>query len=106
MADLQLELYVVGQSPSSQAAIENLRAICDGVLAGRCHVRIVDVLDEPDAAEQANILATPTLIKRAPVPVRRIIGDLSVTRDVLDGLDLNREEPATGEDPTHGGSAP
>jgi circadian clock protein KaiB len=105
MADLRLELYVVGRSPSSQAAIENLRAICNGALAGRCDVQIVDVLDHPDAAEAANILATPTLIRRAPLPVRRIIGDLSITRDVLDGLEVDREDPETSEDPTHGGSA-
>ena len=87
MADLQLELYVAGQSPNSLAALDNLRRLCAHELVGRCDVRIVDILEEPGAAEAANILATPTLIKRAPPPLRRIIGDLSNTEIVLQGLD-------------------
>lgn len=88
MSDLLLELYVVGLSRHSQAAIANLRRICEIDLPGRCSVQVVDILENPEAAEEANILATPTLIKRSPPPVRRIVGDLSNTRLVVDSLDF------------------
>jgi len=95
MAELRLELYVAGQSRNSQAAISNLRRLCERELAGRCDVLVVDVLEDPDAAEAGNIVATPTLIKRAPPPVRRIVGDLSQTEAVLDGLDFERDGGTT-----------
>ncbi len=93
MAELQLELYIAGQSRNSLVALDNLRRLCERELAGRCDLRVVDILEEPAAAEAANILATPTLIKRAPPPLRRIIGDLSMTRTVLDGLDFEETRP-------------
>jgi circadian clock protein KaiB len=86
-ADLRLELYIVGHSRSSQTAVTNLRRICEHELLGRCDLHIIDVLEQPDAAEAANIIATPTLIRRAPLPVRRIVGDLSLTESVLETLD-------------------
>lgn len=89
MSNLQLELYVTGRSMRSEAAISNLERILAGSrLEGRYQLVIVDVLDQPDAAEAANIVATPTLIRRSPAPVRRLVGDLSPTQAVLFGLGL------------------
>lgn len=86
MSRVRLELYVAGHSSNSEAAVANLRRLCAEDLAGRCDLEIVDILEAPDAAEAAHILVTPTLIRRAPLPVRRIIGDLSERRTVLDHL--------------------
>jgi circadian clock protein KaiB len=95
MADLRLELYIAGQSRNSQTALTNLRRLCDHEFAGRCDVLVVDVLEDPEAAESANVLATPTLIKRAPPPLRRIVGDLSQTQVVLRGLDFHGDRDMT-----------
>lgn len=88
---IALELYVVGQSARSITAIRNLERICRERLPGRVTVTIVDVLDHPEAAESANIIATPTLIRRSPAPVRRFVGDLSATDVVLHGLGIEDE---------------
>lgn len=97
METLQLELYIVGPSARSQAAVANLDRICRGLPGGRCRVTIVDVLEHPEAAETANIVATPTLIRRAPAPVRRLVGDLSRTDTVLRGLGLGPDPVTAGE---------
>lgn len=86
MSILRLELYVAGHSSNSESAIANLRRLCAEDLAGRCELEIFDILETPEAAEAANILVTPTLIRRVPLPVRRIIGDLSERQTVLDHL--------------------
>lgn len=86
MPTLHLELYVVRHSPNSQTAIANIRHVCEEHFAGRCTLEIIDIVEAPWAAEAANILVTPTLIRRQPLPVRRIIGDLSERRIVLDHL--------------------
>jgi circadian clock protein KaiB len=86
MAAVRLELYIVGATRNSQTAMANLRRLCDQQLDDRYELVIVDVLENPDAAEAANIVATPTLIRRAPLPVRRIVGDLSLTEAVLDTI--------------------
>jgi len=83
-----LKLYVTGQTPRSVRAIANLRRICKEELGGRYELIIVDILERPQLAEDERILATPTLIKELPPPVRRIIGDLSAAEKVLLGLDL------------------
>jgi len=83
-----LKLYVTGQTPRSQQAIDNLRGILEGELAGRYELEIIDVLEKPQLAEDEKILATPTLIKELPPPLRRVIGDLSDRDQVLLGLDL------------------
>lgn len=72
-----LKLYVTGQTPRSVRAIVNLRDICESEWPDRYEIVIIDVLERPQLAEEARILATPTLIKELPPPVRRIIGDLS-----------------------------
>ncbi|MFI5256305.1 MAG: circadian clock KaiB family protein [Gemmatimonadales bacterium] len=84
-----LTLYVTGSSPRAELAIANLRRICDQDLGGRYELHIVDVLEHPQAAEDEKILATPTLIKKLPLPLRRVIGDLSDKQKVLFGLEVN-----------------
>ena len=88
MSEYKLRLYVTGKTSRSERAIENLRKICESELKGDYTLEIVDVLERPQLAEEEKILATPTLIKELPVPIRRIIGDLSDTEKVLLGLDL------------------
>ncbi|MFP4435813.1 MAG: circadian clock protein KaiB [Chloroflexaceae bacterium] len=85
-----LRLYITGQTPKSERAIENLRRICEDELDGQYQMVIIDVLERPQLAEDEKILATPTLIKELPPPLRRIIGDLSDTEKVLLGLELRR----------------
>ncbi len=83
-----LKLYVTGSSPRTRQAIENLQRICEQELQGRYELDIVDVLEHPQAAEDDRILATPTLIKQLPLPLRRVIGDLSDREKVLLGLEV------------------
>ena len=83
-----LKLYITGQTPNSQKAIENLEKILAMELNGAYSLEVIDVLKRPKLAEEDKILATPTLIKVLPPPVRKIIGDLSDIEKVLLGLDL------------------
>ena len=83
-----LRLYVAGQTPKSMAAFANLKRICDGHMAGKYHIEIVDLLKDPALARGDQILAIPTLVRRLPQPIRKIIGDLSNTERVLVGLDV------------------
>jgi len=83
-----LTLYVTGTSPRTKIAIDNLSRICAGELDGRYELEIVDVLENPQRAEDEKILATPTLIKQLPPPLRRVIGDLSDKDKVLLGLEV------------------
>lgn len=92
MTKFRLRLYITGRTPQSQRAIDNLRSICEAELAGDYDVEVIDVLEHPSLAENEKILATPTLVKRLPEPVRKIIGDLSDRERVLLGLDLERLE--------------
>lgn len=84
-----LKLFVTGRTPRAEQAIVNLQRICENELGGRYEVLIIDVRERPELAEQAKILATPTLIKELPLPIRRIIGDLSDKEKVLAGLGLH-----------------
>jgi circadian clock protein KaiB len=88
MSKLQLELYVVGQSLKSLSAIDNVRRICNARALGGYELQVIDVVEHPAAAEAANVVATPTLIKVAPPPTRRIIGDLSATDAVMQALGI------------------
>lgn len=90
MMKFKLRLFVTGRTPQSQRAISNLREICESELEGRYEVEVIDVLEHPALAEHEKILATPTLVKRLPEPVRKIIGDLSDRDKVLFGLDLEQ----------------
>jgi circadian clock protein KaiB len=81
-------LYVAGQTPKSLAAIANLNKICDDHLAGRYRIEVIDLLVNPRLAEGDQIIAIPTLVRRLPAPIRKIIGDLSDTEKTLVGLQL------------------
>ena len=83
-----LKLYVTGTSPRAELAIANLRRICDQELQGQYQLEIIDVAEQPQLAEDDKILATPTLIKHLPPPLRRVIGDLSDKGKVLLGLEV------------------
>ena len=83
-----LRLYVAGQTPKSLTAFANLKKICEEHLAGRYKLEVIDLLENPQLAEGDQILAIPTLVRRLPEPVHKIIGDLSNTERVLVGLDL------------------
>ena len=83
-----LRLFVTSASSRTATAIANLQRICEQELAGQYDLEIIDVLEHPDLAETEKILATPTLIKTLPLPLRRVIGDLSDTEKVLLGLEV------------------
>ena len=88
MTKFALKLYVTGQTTKSKRAIANLQQICDEELNGQYTMVVIDILEQPQLAENEKILATPTLIREVPQPLRRIIGDLSNTEKVLMGLDI------------------
>jgi circadian clock protein KaiB len=83
-----LRLYITGQTPRSAASIRNLRDVCDEFLDGRFELQVIDLYQRPELAREAQVVAAPTLIKRLPLPLRRLVGDLSNKNEVLLGLDL------------------
>lgn len=83
-----LRLYVAGQTPKSLSAIANIKKICEENLQGRYELEVIDLYQQPQLAQGDQIIALPTLIKKIPPPLRRIIGDLSDTERVLVGLDI------------------
>ncbi len=84
----ELRLYVAGQTPKSLAAFSNLKRLCEEHLAGKYRIEVIDLLQNPQLARGDQILAIPTLVRKLPEPVKKIIGDLSNTERVLVGLDL------------------
>jgi circadian clock protein KaiB len=88
----ELRLYVAGQTPKSLAAFANLKKICEEHLAGQYHIEVVDLLKKPQLASGDQILAIPTLVRKLPEPIRKIIGDLSDTERVLVGLNLRQQK--------------
>ncbi len=84
-----LRLFVTGSTPRSMRAIENMRRICTEDLQGRYDLQVIDVYQDPQATRELQIIATPTLVKVLPEPLRRIIGDLSDRERVLAGLDIS-----------------
>ena len=92
----QLRLYVAGQTPKSLTAFSNLMKICENHLKSRYSIEVIDLVQQPQLSKGDQILAVPTLVRKLPQPVRKIIGDLSDTERVLVGLDLrladNRDE--------------
>ena len=84
-----LRLYVAGMTPRSARAITNIKTICEELLKGRYSLQVIDIYQQPVLAKGEQIIAVPTLIKRLPLPLRRIIGDLSDRERVLIGLDLS-----------------
>jgi circadian clock protein KaiB len=86
-----LRLYVAGQSPKSLLAFQNLKTLCEEHLLGQYEIEVVDLVEHPSQARSDDILAIPTLVRRMPPPVRKIIGDLSNTERVLVGLRLRTD---------------
>jgi circadian clock protein KaiB len=84
----RLRLYLAGQTPKSIAALANLKRLCDGHLAGRYRIEVVDLVKQPHLARRDDIVVVPTLVRQLPPPIRKIIGDLSNVERVLVGLDV------------------
>ncbi len=89
----ELRLYVAGQTPKCMTAFANLKNLCEQHLANKYRIEIIDLLKNPKLAQGDQILAIPTLVRKLPQPVRKIIGDLSHTERVLVGLDLRPSTP-------------
>jgi len=83
-----LRLYIAGLTPRSQEAIRNVTAICEEHLAGRCDLEVIDIYQNPVLAKGEQIIAAPTLIKKLPLPLRKVIGNMADTEKILVGLDL------------------
>ena len=83
-----LRLFVTGTTPRSLRAIQNIRAICEEKLLGRYRLEVIDIYQHPDLVKPEQVVVTPTLVRKLPLPMRRLIGDLSNTDQVLVGLDL------------------
>ena len=92
----ELRLYVAGKTPRCEEALQNLKRICEEHLRGRFRIEVVDLLENPTLAEGDEILAIPTLVRKLPEPVKKIIGDLSNTERVLVGLQLRPSQPSGG----------
>lgn len=88
----ELRLYVAGQTPKSLAAFANLKKICEEHLAGQYHIEVIDLVKQPQLASGDQILAIPTLVRKLPSPIKKIIGDLSNTERVLVGLDMREDK--------------
>lgn len=84
----ELRLYIAGQTSRSLAALENLKAICEEYLEGRYSIEVIDLREHPQLAKGDQILAVPTLVRKLPEPIRKLVGDLSNTESALVGLDL------------------
>jgi circadian clock protein KaiB len=84
----RLRLYVAGQTPRSLAALHNLRRLCEQHLPNQYEIEVIDVVRHPELARADQIVALPTLVRRVPVPVKRLIGDLSNTERVLSGIEI------------------
>ena len=84
----RFSLFVSGATSRSARAIRNIKAICDKHLAGKYHIEVVDIYQQPDRLSGEQVVAVPTLVKQHPLPVRKFIGDLSNTERVVNGLDL------------------
>jgi circadian clock protein KaiB len=89
-AEWKLRLYVAGQTPKSLAAFANLKRICEEHLAGRYQIEVVDLLKQPELAQMDQIIALPTLVRRLPQPIKRIVGDLSNSERVVVGMNLEK----------------
>lgn len=92
-----LRLYVTGLTQRSAEAITNVRQVCQEQLAGRYDLEVIDISQQPSLARSEQIVATPTLVRKLPLPLRRLIGDLSDTERVLAGLDLKANDHRTAE---------
>ena len=96
LTDYVLTLFVSGASELSARAIENARTICDGYLAGRYHLRVIDIHRDLQLTLTYNVLAAPTLVREAPLPIRRLVGDLSDSAGVLAALEIRSARSPSG----------
>lgn len=87
-----LRLYITGMTPKSTRAIQNIKKICEENLKGRYELEVIDIYQQPMLAKDEQIIATPTLIKKLPLPLRKLIGDMSDKERILLGLDLRRKK--------------
>jgi circadian clock protein KaiB len=87
-----LRLYVTGMTPKSTLAIDNVQKLCEKYLEGFYELKIIDIYQQPKLAKEEQIIATPTLIKQLPLPIRRLIGDMSDTERCLAGIDLKTKK--------------
>jgi len=83
-----LRLYVTGMTPRSTQAVKNIKEICENNLKGRYELEVIDIYQQPGFAREEQLIAAPTLIKKLPLPLRKLIGDMSNTERILVGLDL------------------
>jgi circadian clock protein KaiB len=90
----RLRLVVAGRTRRSQRAIENLRTICEEHLSGQVDLEVIDIYQQPELAEKYHVIAAPTLVKLLPLPIRRVIGDLSEKERVLRGLEITLLPPS------------
>ena len=89
-AEWKLRLYVAGQTPKSLTAFANLRRICEEHLAGRYQIEVIDLMRHPEMAQTDQIIALPTLVRKLPEPIKRIVGDLSNSERVVLGMNLEK----------------
>ncbi len=87
-AHYTLRLYVIGNTPRSSQAIQNIQKVCQEHLAGRYELEVIDVFQQPGLAREAQIIATPTLIRQLPMPLRKLVGDMADEKRLLVGLDI------------------
>jgi circadian clock protein KaiB len=90
-----LRLYITGQTPRSATSVRNIREVCEQRLAGRFELEVIDIYQQPELAQQAQIVAAPTLVKRLPLPLRRLVGNLSDRQKLLIGLNLESDNLAS-----------
>ena len=83
-----LRLYVCGMTARSVKAVEDVRRVCDETLSGRCELQVVDIREHPEAAKEAQVIAAPTLVKELPLPLRKLIGDMSKAKNLFVGLNV------------------
>ncbi len=93
-----LRLYITGMTLRSTQAIERVRALCDEYLPGRYSLEVIDLYKQPELAQQAQLIASPTLIKESPLPLRRLVGSMTDVDRILGGLDL-RKRPSSNPQP-------
>ncbi|MEA3207363.1 MAG: circadian clock protein KaiB [Chthoniobacter sp.] len=103
--EYDLRLYVAGATANSSAALRNLEKLCEEHLAGRYHLEIIDLMKNPQFAQSDQILALPTLVRKEPAPVRKVVGNLSNAERVLAALNLRRPgaDPFAGKETSHVG---
>jgi circadian clock protein KaiB len=92
-----LRLYVAGQTPKSLTAFANLKKLCDVHLSGKYRIEVIDLMSKPQLAREDQVIAIPTLVRRAPQPIKKIIGDLCDPHKTLIGLDLDAERDGTND---------